>query len=167
MASQQCRDVLARTPAREMLLRVFPQEESQPGSVFYALHTVAVASDGAKQAGASAPPTVLDCPIVTDVDLAAWIDLGRRGVASGAVCPTFAWVQVYPRLLMVLGFAPEQLLHLVADPKLKSSRLWPLTTERPEAIVRAREVLGSRVGSVESALNASLESLWNLVSPFK
>jgi hypothetical protein len=166
--SQQCRDVLAQTRAREMLERVFPTTtSSQPNAPFYALHTFAVATEGARSAPPSAPPTVLDCPIVTDVDLAAWIDLGRRGTPSGTVCPTFAWVQVAPRLLLVLGSAPEQLLHFVADPKHKSSRLWPLTTERPEAVERAREVLGTRLGSTDSALDASLESLWNMVSPVK
>lgn len=167
-ASQQCRDVFAQTRAREMLLRVFPvAQTTQPGAPFYALHTFSVASEGARSAPPSAAPTVLDCPIVTDVDLAAWIDLGRRATPSGTVCPTFAWVQLHPRLLLVLGYAPEQLLHFVADPKHKSSRLWPLTTERLEAVERAREVLASRVGSIETALDASLESLWNILSPIK
>jgi type VI secretion system protein ImpM len=165
-ASQQCRDVLAQMPAREMLTRVFPS--SQPGAPFYALHTFMVASDGARSALAAAAPTVLDCPIVTDVDLAAWIELGCRGTPSAAVCLTFAWVQVVPRLLLVLGSAPEQLLHFVADPKHKSSRLWPLTTERPEAVERAREVLSGRFSAfapTESALTANIETLWNLLSP--
>jgi type VI secretion system protein ImpM len=167
-ASQQCRDVLAQTRAREMLERVFPiAQTTQPGAPFYALHTFSVAGEGARSAPPSAAPTVLDCPIVTDVDLAAWIELGRRGTPGGSVCPTFAWVQVSPRLLLVLGYAPEQLLHLVAEPKHKSSRLWPLTTERLEAVDRAREVLGSRLGSTDTALDASLESLWNMVSPIK
>lgn len=167
-ASQQCRDVLVQTQACEMLTRVFPS--GQAGAPFYALHTFMVASDGARSAPPSAAPTVLDCPIVTDVDLAAWIELGRRGTPSATVCLTFAWVQVSPRLLLVLGSAPEQLLHFVADPKHKSSRLWPLTTERPEAVARAREVLGGRFSTfepAESALDANIETLWNLLSPAK
>jgi type VI secretion system protein ImpM len=163
LASQQCRDVLGQTASGQMLERVFP--ESQPGAFVYGLHTFVVASEGARSAPAGAPPTVLDCPITTDVDLAAWIDLGRRGTTSTMVCPTFAWVQVYPRLLLVLGHAPEQLLHFVADPKYKSSRLWPLTTERPEAIDRAREVLIGRVGSADGALGMSIDGLWNLLLP--
>jgi type VI secretion system protein ImpM len=175
-ASQQSRDVLGQTPAPQMLERVFPSQ--QVGAPFYGLHTFVVASDGARSMPVSAPPTVLDCPIVTDVDLAAWIDLGRRGCpvapgSTGAICPTFAWVQVSPRLLLVLGYAPEQLLHFVADPKHKSSRLWPLTTERPEAVERAREVLSSRLGAqpgaaaAASALNTNIETLWNMLSPMK
>ena len=42
-----------------------------------------------------------------------------------------------------------------------------LTTERLEAVERAREVLASRVGPTETALDASLESLWNMLSPIK
>jgi hypothetical protein len=77
---------------------------------------------------------------------------------------------VSPRLLVVLGSAPEQLLHFVADPKHKSSRLWPLTTERTEAVDRAREVLSGRLSafaSTESALDANIETLWNSLSPAK
>ncbi len=166
-ASQQCRDVLGQTSAREMLERVFPMTQGpQPAAPFYALHTFSVASEGARSAPPSAAPTVLDCPIVTDVDLAALIDLGRRGMPPQIACPTFAWVQVSPRLLMVHPHAQEQLLHLVADPKHKSSRLWPLTTERSEAIERAREVLTSRLGS-EAALASNIDSLWNVLSPSK
>jgi len=163
LASQQCREVLGQTASGQMLERVFPGAQS--GGFFYGLHTFVVASDGARSAPATAAPTVLDCPITTDVDLAAWIDLGRRGTPSATVCPTFAWVQVYPRLLMVLGHAPEQLLHLVADPKHKSSRLWPLTTERTEAIDRARELLSTRLGSAESAFGTSIDGLWNQLLP--
>jgi type VI secretion system protein ImpM len=162
-ASQQCRDVLGQTQAGEMLGRVFAQV--LPGGSLYALHTFMVAAEGARSAAPTAAPTVLDCPIATDVDLAAWIELGRRGLPANAVCPTFAWVQVNPRLLMVLGNAPEQLLHLVADPKHKSSRLWPLTTERMEAIERARDVLNSRLGSADNALTMSLDTLWNQLLP--
>ncbi|HKU42435.1 MAG TPA: type VI secretion system-associated protein TagF [Polyangiales bacterium] len=161
-AAQQCWEVMGQTQAGEMLGRVFAQV--LPGGSLYALHTFMVAAEGARAAAGSAP-TVLDCPITTDVDLAAWIDLGRRGVASSALCPTFAWVQVNPRLLLVLGHAPEQLLHFVADPKHKSSRLWPLTTERMEAIERARGVLNTQLGSADGALTMSLEALWNQLLP--
>lgn len=167
VASQQCRDVLGQMSAREMLERVFPMTQGpQPAAPFYALYTFSVASEAARSAPPSTAPTVLDCPIVTDVDLAAWIDLGRRGTPAQTACPTFAWVQVSPRLLMVLGYAPEQLLHLVADPKHKSSRLWPLTTERTEAIERARDVLTGRLGS-EAALASNIDALWNVMSPSK
>lgn len=162
-AAQQVRDVLGQLSASEMLERVFPS--SQSGAQLYGLHTFVVAGEAGRAAPATAPPTVLDCPIVTDVDLAAWIDLGRRGTAGGTVCPSLAWVQVSPRLLVVLGYAPEQLLHLVADPKLKSSRLWPLTTERTEAIDRAREVLGGRLGSADTALRTNVDALWNMLLP--
>jgi type VI secretion system protein ImpM len=160
-AAQQCRDVLAQTDAGEMLERVFPQ--GQPNASFYALQTFMVAGEGARGASASAAPTVLDCPISTDVDLAAWIELGRRGTPPFAACPTLAWMQVNPRLLLVLGHAPEQLLHFVADPKHKSSRLWPLTTERPEAIERARELLAPRFGSAASLAGLSVDAVWNVL----
>lgn len=164
-AAEQCWEVLGQTQSGEMLGRVFAQV--LPGGSFYALHTFMVAAEGARAAAPNTAPTVLDCPLTTDVDLAAWIELGRRGVSSNAVCPSFAWVQVNPRLLLVLGHAPEQLLHLVADPKLKSSRLWPLTTERMEAIERARDVLNTKLGSVDGALTMSLEALWNQLLPLR
>lgn len=163
VASQQCRGVLGQTAAATMLERVFPQ--NQPGAYFYGLQTVVVAAEGARGAAPSSAPTVLDCPITTDVDLAAWIELGRRGAPAAAVCPTFAWVQVYPRLLMLLGHASEQLLHFVADPKHRSSRLWPLTTERTEAIDRARDTLTGRIGTADTAFSMNIEALWNLLLP--
>lgn len=161
-AAQRCREALAHTPARDLFERAFSRTLAD--SHWYGVHTVLVAGEASRSAPASSAPTVLDCPIASDVDLAAWLDLGRRLVPTSVACPSFAWVQPFPRLLFVLGYASEQLLLFVADPKSKSARLWPLTTERTDAVTRARDLLGAQLGSIESGATMNLDALWGALT---
>ena len=101
---------------------------------------------------------MLACPLANDVDLVAWLDLARRCLGFRDMCPSFAWVESgAARLMVSLGFASDQLLCFVADPRSQSSRLWPLTTERVEAIARARDAIGIELSAPESR---TIDGLW-------
>lgn len=160
-AARQCRDVLTHTSASDMFERTFAR--ALPDSHWYGVHTLLVAAEGARATPAAAP-TVVDCPITSDVDLAAWIDLSRRCASPSLNCLSVVWVQPDPRLLVVLGHAPEQLLQFVSDPRSKSARLWPLTTERADAIGRARDTIAAQAGGVQAALHANIDALWTLLA---
>lgn len=141
IAAERCAEVLRSSPSAEFFARLFPPEP--PGGHLYGLHTLCTAAAAVRGAPASAPPTVLGCPIATDVDLLAWLELARRCLDWPRNVPSFAWVEEpEPRLMLALGHASDQLLHFVADPKHGSARLWPLTTDRAEAVQRARAALG-------------------------
>jgi type VI secretion system protein ImpM len=161
-AAERCRNALQQTPARDMFERAFGR--ALPDAPWYGVHTVLVAGEASRSAPASSAPTVLDCPIASDVDLAAWLDLGRRLVPTSVACPSFIWVQPFPRLLFVLGYASEQLLQFATDPKNKSARLWPLTTERADAVTRARDLLGAQLGSIEAGAAMNLDALWAVLT---
>ena len=135
-----------------------------PDSHHYGLFTFRTATDaarsGAEQRGA---PTVLACPLAIDVDLLAWLELARRCLGWNDACPSFAWVEsAHARLLLSLGYASDQLLHFVADARHSSSRLWPLTTERVEAIARARDALGADLGRRRRC--ASVDLVWTRIA---
>jgi type VI secretion system protein ImpM len=157
-AVQRCADVLNAAPASELFVRAFAA--APPDSHHYGLFTFRTATDAARSGPSTAAPTVLACPIAIDVDLLAWLELARRCLGWNDACPAFAWVEsAHARLLLSLGYASDQLLHFVADARHTSSRLWPLTTERIEAITRARDALGADLGE-----GASVDLVWTRIA---
>ena len=159
---QRCADVLNASPAPELFARAFGA--ALPDSHHYGLYTFRTATDAARSGPSVAAPTVLACPIAIDVDLLAWLELARRCLGWNDACPAFAWVEsAHARLLLSLGYASDQLLHFVADARHSSSRLWPLTTERVEAIARARDALGADLGSAGGAA-ASVDLVWTRIA---
>ena len=160
LAAQRCAAVLAATPAQELFARAFATQP--PDAHAYGLFTFCTAAEAARGGPVAGAPTVLSCPLANDVDLVAWLDLARRCLDWRDSCPSFAWVETEPaRLLLSLGFASDQLLHFVSDVRSSSSRLWPLTTERVEAIARARDALGAELAAPDAR---SLDGLWTRLS---
>jgi type VI secretion system protein ImpM len=157
-AEQRCAEVLAATASSELFARVFA---GRPADAYlYGLYTLRTAASAAQRAPGGAAPTVLGCPIANDVDLLAWLDLTRRCLGWTKHVPSYAWIEEpEPRLLLSLGYASDQLLRFVADPQQASARLWPLWTDRAEAIVLARDAL-----ALPATLPASLDTLWTLVA---
>jgi type VI secretion system protein ImpM len=165
VAAQRCDAALAQTRSGDVLERVFGGRTLD--AAFYGLHTLTTAAS-APMTATPGGATVLDCPILNDMDLLAWLDLVRRCIAQRTFSPTYTWIEEsQSRLLVVLGSAPEQLLQFISDPSLQSGKLWPLTTERPEAMVRSRDALLQVIGgalSATAALDLSLAELWSRLS---
>ncbi len=158
LAVQRCAEVLAQTAPDAMFARVFAQSP-QEGHL-YGLYTLRTATSAVRGAPAASAPTVLDCPITNDVDLIAWLDLTRRCLGWAHHAPSFVWIEEPdPRLLLALGHASDQLLGFVADPHHRSARLWPLWTDRADAVQLAREGL-----ALPLPLPPSLDALWALLA---
>jgi type VI secretion system protein ImpM len=131
-----------------------------PEAAYYALLTLCTATAPVQLAPASGPPTVLDCPLDPALGPSLWLALtaARLRWAQGAL--SCLWTHSEPaRLLLALGFASDQLLAFSATKLHTSTRLWPLTTERPEAIERAREQLAPRLPALDSSSPGTLSEL--------
>jgi type VI secretion system protein ImpM len=162
-AVEHSRALLRHADAPELLARAF--DGGLENTEFYALFTLCAATTVVRAGPPSAPPTVLDCPIGTSTDLTAWLELARRRLTWHRDCPSFIWTSgPSPRLLLALGFAPPQLLCFVVDPGHNGARLWPLTTQKTDAIARAYNLLAPGLEQRGDASVRSVDELWELVS---
>jgi type VI secretion system protein ImpM len=132
------------------------------GKQNYAFNTFMIAASDAAKNPAATAPTVLDCPVDVDIDLLAWLDLAQRVLGWRDQAPSFFWaVEPKPRLLIALGSAPKQIVRYLADPAYSSSKLWPLWTDRTEAIADATAQLTGVTGDVENHPNRSITELFD------
>jgi hypothetical protein len=128
-------------------------------ATYYALLTLCTATSAVQLAPPAAAPTVLDCPLERELGPSLWLSLtaARLRWTQGAL--SCVWTQSEPaRLLLALGPAPDQLLAFSAARQHTSTRLWPVTTARSEAIERARTLLAHQVGALEAGSVAELSA---------
>jgi type VI secretion system protein ImpM len=136
-----CRRTLDTTPAAEIQRRLFGEPSS--GKQYYAFRTFLNACDPVRAKEPTKTNVTLDCPIGGDTDLFAWLDVARRVLRwSSASPPSFFWTEgLQPRLILPLGPPPPPTLLYLARPDHGGAKLWPLVTERPDAIEAARQQL--------------------------
>lgn len=159
-AGKDAGQALIEAGAQDFANRLFG--DPAQGKQNYAYNTFMIAAlDAAKHPTATAP-TVLECPVAVDIDLLAWLDLAQRVLGWRDQAPSFFWaVEPTPRLLIALGSAPKQIVRYLADPACSSSKLWPLWTDRTEAIADATALLTAVTGDVERYPNRSITELFN------
>lgn len=121
------------------------------GAEHYALLTLCTATSVVQLGPASGPPTVLDCPLTAELGPSLWLTLTAARLRWSRGALSLLWGSTESRLLLALGYASDQLLAFSASPAHPSTRLWPLTTERPEAIARARALLEPKLGDWSQA----------------
>ncbi len=127
-------------PAREFLGPLFG--EAAGGRRHYALHTFLSACTPARGREPARAETVLDCPVATEADAWAWLELARRALRWGTA-PTFFLRGGAPgRLLLSLGAPPPAVLPSLAEPRRDGPRIWPLETVLASASDAARKALG-------------------------
>lgn len=117
----------------------------------YALLTLCIATSAVQIGPPSGPATVLDCPLEPELGPSLWLTLtaARLRWTQGAL--SLLWSTAQPRLLLALGYASDQLLAFSASKQHQSTRLWPLTTDRPDAVERARALLEPRLSDTAHA----------------
>lgn len=156
-ADDICRRTLEGTSGRELLERLFIDLER--GQQYYAFSTMVSAC---MQFRGQEPPRasiVVDCPVAVDVDLFAWLELARR-LLQWRTPPAFVWTESeIPRLLLSLGSPPPNVLSFLVNPNSESQRLWPLVTQRPEAIHAAMAGMPPHQRSILDDPGARLEAL--------
>lgn len=126
-------------------------------ATYYALLTLCTATSAVQLTPPPAAATVLDCPLERELGPSLWLSLtaARLRWTRGAL--SCLWTRAEPaRLLLALGPAPDQLLAFSATKQHSSTRLWPVTTARSEAIERARTLLAPQLSAFEAGSVAEL-----------
>jgi type VI secretion system protein ImpM len=147
MNSQQlCDKALSHPLTTEVHHRIF---RGSDGMHMYAYQTFLTACQDAVKNDPGKAATVLDCPVHVDFDLFVWLELARRVFGFPPAHPAFFWTEdPSPRLLLSLGPAPLSIMQFLANPTLEHQRLWPLTTQRTQAVDAARGTIGPLLANV-------------------
>lgn len=157
-ADEICRRTLDNMNGRELQERIFG--DLARGQQYYAFNTMVLACAQCRGVEPPRANIVIDCPVTVDVDLFVWLDLARRLLRWRSAPPAFVWTEnETPRLLISLGPPPPPILSFVAKPGSDSQKLWPLLTQRPDAIQAAKTSMQSRQRTAIDDPRAVLENL--------
>jgi len=111
----------------------------------YALRTFTAACDQAQKTGPggrSGVVVTVDAPAPNASVRAFWLEIARRRLRWRDAVPSLVWTDgPAGRLLITLGYATPGALCLLANPRHRASRFWPLRTEVPTAIDSAMNAL--------------------------
>jgi type VI secretion system protein ImpM len=162
-AAERTTRALRETDALALLRLLFGVEPAD--GLYYGLYTFLSATAAVRSGPPPSAATVLDCPSMVDPALAAWLELARQRLAWRQFCPSLIWSEGQgARLLLALGAASDQLLQFFVDPGHQSARLWPLWSQRTDAIARARTALNQVANALSSPTSPlSVEALWSMV----
>ena len=138
-AEDMRRAVLNGARAGDLAERLFPGVPA--GRAYYAFRTFASACEAVRGRDTDRPGVTLDCVVRSPVDRLVWLELGRRLLGWREMPPSLLWADSPPRLLLSLGPAPSSLLLYLTKPDHGGAKLWPVATDRPEAIEEARQAL--------------------------
>jgi type VI secretion system protein ImpM len=189
----EARSRAALESARDLLARLFG--EAGNGQRLYALHCFRTACQGVRGKEPARAAAVLDCPVRSEVDRWAWLELARRGLGWQAP-PSFFWSapraaasgEESPsdassgtsaasttgggelevpgsRLLISLGPPPASAFGALWRPGANDGRIWPLVTDKPAAIAAAERALGESVIGALDRHSLTVADLFNLVMP--
>jgi len=105
---------------------------------------------------------VVEAPIGSDVDLFVWLDLARRVLRWPGAPPSFTWSEgEHPKVLISLGPPLPQMLLYQYKQDHNAQKVWPLVTDRPDAVEMARNGLKPHH---RAAIEQSAHSLGTLLS---
>jgi type VI secretion system protein ImpM len=157
-ADQTCRRTLDSTIGAEVTARLFG--DGAVGRQYYGLRTFVDACTAVRGKEPPKASVTLECPIASDVDLFAWLEMARRVLRWTDVPPPFFWSEgEAPKLLLTLGPPPSAVLLYVSKPDHGSAKVWPVLTERADAIATARQALTDAHRRAIDDPNTSLETL--------
>ncbi len=112
-----------------------------PAALAYALRTLQMALDRAKTGGAAATGLTVDAPAPSGEAIGLWLEIIRRRLGGRAI-PNLIWTEgLEGRLLITLGAPAPAALAYLANPRHRSSKLWPLRTAAPTAADEALRAL--------------------------
>jgi type VI secretion system protein ImpM len=154
---------LGSTPLPSLVERLFGGTHT--GQVFYALHCLKSACQGLRGREPTQAGVVLMSPATLDEDRFLWLELCRR--ATGWPRPTTFFFGDGDRaqLLIALGAPPAAALGALWNPSHRDGKLWPLATEKLEAVAAARKALGPGVEDCLSRPGATLADLVTTLYP--
>jgi type VI secretion system protein ImpM len=140
IAAQMRDETLAGARTTDFVERLF--SAAPAGRQYYAFRTLVSACEPLRSHASARPSVTLDCPVSCDLDCLAWLELVRRLLSWPDAPPSLLWTAQHPsRLLVSLGPAQPSLLAFYAKADHGASSMWPLLTERADAIESAKTTL--------------------------
>jgi type VI secretion system protein ImpM len=130
------------------------------GAAAYAISTLGAALKQGKGGPAAKAPLAIEGPARDDVERWLWLELVRRGLGWTSP-PCLFWTG--DRLLVSLGPPPATLLQHLCDPAHPPSKVWPLRTERADAVGAAKKGLAPEVLRKLEAASAPATALLDLL----
>ncbi len=133
---------LDATPGRALVEALFGP--AAKGVAFHGFNMF-LSACGQVQGGAPGNATsVLECNASDDVQLVFWLRLAYELLQWQRAPPSLFWSggdSRDNRLLLALGSPDPTVLHYLADPTLRSERLWPTLTDNTRSIEHGRQSL--------------------------
>jgi len=158
LADSLTRQALGNSSANELQNRLFTPLNL--GKQYYAFRTLLDACATVQGKEPAKTNITIDCPVIADVDLFAWLDLIRRMLRWPSGLPPFFWTEgESPRLLVALGPAPSTVMLYLAKPDHTGAKLWPLQTDKQDALQRAQQNMSPPLRAAVDNLNVPLETL--------
>lgn len=146
LAEASVRDAASRT-AGDFLGPLFG--DATAGKRHYAVNTFLAACGTVKGREPARAETVLDCPVRSDADAWAWLELARRALRWAGAPTWFLRAGAPGRLLLSLGAPPPAVLPSLAEPRKDNPKIWPLETAVAAATDAARKALGPRAAVLD------------------
>jgi type VI secretion system protein ImpM len=157
-ADQVMRAALRGTTTGDLVARLFADEPQ--GRHYYGFSTFMSACSPLRGKDGEAPGVTLDCPVRSAMDRLVWLELARRLLSWGEAPPALVWSDApTSHLLISLGPAPLMMLRYLHGSEPGSTKLWPVTTDRPEAIHQAYGALGAAHRGALARPDLSLDAL--------
>lgn len=129
----------AERPLAEVLARAFPAPD---GAAAYGISTLGAALKQVRGGPPAKATLAVEATAGDDAERWLWLELVRRGLGWSAP-PGLFWTG--GRLVVSLGPPPATVLAQLCDPSHPPSKIWPLRTDRAEAIAAARRGLAPEV----------------------
>lgn len=152
--------VLDVTPGQALLEALFGPIGS--GVRFHGFNMFLTACGHVRGGDPAHATTVLECMASDDVQIVFWLRLAYELLAWQRAPPSLFWSGADsrdPRLLLALGSPDPSVLHYLADPTLRTERLWPTITDSARSIEHGRGSLDPAIVKVLDPPAASASML--------
>jgi type VI secretion system protein ImpM len=146
----------AERPLGDVLAHAFPAPD---GAATYGISTLAAALKQVRGGPPAKATLAIEAAAGDDVERWLWLELVRRSLGWSA--PAVFWTG--GRLVVSLGPPPATVLAQLCDPSHPPSKIWPLRTDRAEAIAAARRALPPEVLRVLEAPAGPATRLFELL----
>jgi type VI secretion system protein ImpM len=112
-----------------------------PAALAYALRTLQMALDKARAGGPAANGLTIDAPAPSGEGIGLWLEIVRRRLGPRTL-PNLIWTEgLEGRLLITFGAPAPAALAYLANPRHRSTKLWPLRTSVATAAEEALKAL--------------------------
>ncbi|MEM7158129.1 MAG: type VI secretion system-associated protein TagF [Myxococcota bacterium] len=158
---------LTATPSQALLEAVFGPIAS--GVQYHGLNMFLTACSQLRGQDPGLAATVLECRASDNVQLVFWLQFAYEVLGWRTAPPGLFWSGADsqdPRLMVSLGTPDPGVFHYLADPTLRSERLWPTITDNARSIDHGRQSLDpSILKALDPPCATASQLLASLIAP--